>query len=534
MIKKFCLFLKKNKLIFLLLFFSFISSFIFLYKLTSLPPCLNADEVTNAYDAYSILKTGKDQYGNFLPLRFASFGDYKLPLLTYLAIPFIKIFDLNELAIRLVNLPFVFFYPIIIYFLIKEFFQKNIIALIGSFLISINLGLFLIARQAHEGYLTTFFLTFTCLFFIKFIKTKKSLHFYIFSFFILISLFGYHFSRLWLGFYFLIIIFLIIKKQINFKYLLIIILTSSLFLITDYLYKPTRINNLLFFKNIGFILKIEELKNEDQFPFIYNKFTIGANQILNSYLQYLSPNFLVINGDANHRFGYPEMGPITITEYIFIFFGLYFLFKNKEKWRYFILGLLLFSPISGSLTWADNSITRTLFIFVPINIIVSYGFYQIIKNKYLFILTVLSFFYFSFYNWNFYFFHYPKRTTVIRSWQCGYKEMVDYVKNNYQKFDKFYITKKNGQPYIYLLFYLKYPPEKYQKVAKLSSPDEYGFNQVNEFDKFYFELYPIDDNKNVSLIGYPDDFLNEDKRNFKEIKVNTETIFLIKEILNKK
>ena len=90
------------------------------------PPALNADEVTNAYDAYSILKTGKDQYGNFMPLRFKSFGDYKLPLLTYLAIPFIKIFGLTETGIRMVNFPFVLFFPIvfnlllIIYLLIQK------------------------------------------------------------------------------------------------------------------------------------------------------------------------------------------------------------------------------------------------------------------------------------------------------------------------------------------------------------------------------------------------------------------------------
>jgi len=82
-----------------LLIVSLLSVSLFLYKLTSSPPCLNADEATNAYDAYSILKTGKDQYGNFLPLRFKSFGDYKLPLLTYLAIPFIKVFGLNELLL---------------------------------------------------------------------------------------------------------------------------------------------------------------------------------------------------------------------------------------------------------------------------------------------------------------------------------------------------------------------------------------------------------------------------------------------------
>ena len=129
------------------------------------PPALNADEATNAYDAYSILKTGKDQYGNFLPLRFKSFGDYKLPLLTYLAVPFIKIFGLTETGIRMVNFPFVFFFPIIIFLLTQELFNKKRVSLLAAFLSAFAPGLQLLGRQAHEGYLTVFFSYINCLFF---------------------------------------------------------------------------------------------------------------------------------------------------------------------------------------------------------------------------------------------------------------------------------------------------------------------------------------------------------------------------------
>ena len=117
--------LKKYLTPILLILISLLSVTLFLYKLNVSPPALNADEATNAYDAYSILKTGKDQYGNFMPLRFKSFGDYKLPLLTYLAVPFIKIFGLTETGIRMVNFPFVLLFPIIIFLLTQELFNKK-------------------------------------------------------------------------------------------------------------------------------------------------------------------------------------------------------------------------------------------------------------------------------------------------------------------------------------------------------------------------------------------------------------------------
>jgi len=516
----------------LLIIISLLSVGLFLYHLTISPPSLNADEATNAYDAYSILKTGKDQYGTFLPLRFKSFGDYKLPLLTYLAIPFIKIFGLNELAIRLVNLPFVFFFPIIVYLLANELFGKKLISLTASFLAAFSPGLQLLGRQAHEGYLTAFFMTTTFYFFIKFIKNKKINFFLLFNLFFLISLFGYHSARVWIGFFFLIIIYFIYKKIFPLKNLVIFLGFISIFLITDYFYKPTRVANLLIFNNQGFTSKMKELQNESKYPFLYNKLTVGVTEILNHYLVYFSPQFLVIEGDKNYRFGFPGVSPITYLEYIFIFVGLYYLFKNKEKFRHLILLSFLFSPLSGSLTWADQSITRTIFIFIPIFLISSYGVVNFFnkKNLSLSVILVTCYLIFLFYSWDFYLHHYPKRAIVLRSWQAGYKQLADYIKNNYHKFDRFYITKKNGQPYIFLLFYLQYPPEKYQKIALLSPPDEYGFGQVNGFDKFYFELWPITNKNRYAIIGYPDDFDLKNEKNLKEIKIQTETIFLIKEV----
>ena len=310
------------------------------------------------------------------------------------------------------------------------------------------------------------------------------------------------------------------------------ILVVFLFGITDIIYKPTRVSNLLFFNNSGFITKVSELQFEGGNRIFYNKLTIGLKDILFNNLKYFSPQFLIISGDGNPRFGYPGISPITIIEYIFIFIGLYYLFKNNEKWRYLILAMLLFAPVSGSLSWAGESINRTVFIFIPILIISSYGIINFLNKKSLFSYLILTTLYLIlvFYSWDFYLNHYPKRAIALRSWQAGYKELADYVKTNYNNYDKFYITKKNGQPYIFLLFYLQYPPEKYQQIAKLSPPDEYGFGQVDSFEKFIFSINSDIKTKKTVLIGYPDDFPKEDKPTLKKIKIANETIFLIKEI----
>src|SRR3989337_3912399 len=80
------------------------SLFLHFYNINEIPPCINADEAAFGYNAYSILKTGKDEYGAFLPLRFKSFEDYKLPLYTYLSVPFVALFGLNDFSTRALNI----------------------------------------------------------------------------------------------------------------------------------------------------------------------------------------------------------------------------------------------------------------------------------------------------------------------------------------------------------------------------------------------------------------------------------------------
>src|SRR5690349_13060466 len=66
------------------------------------PPSLSWDEVSIGYNAYTILTTGMDEHGVKFPLAaFAAFGDYKPALPIYLTVPFVWVFGLSDLAVRL-------------------------------------------------------------------------------------------------------------------------------------------------------------------------------------------------------------------------------------------------------------------------------------------------------------------------------------------------------------------------------------------------------------------------------------------------
>ncbi|MEK7513906.1 MAG: hypothetical protein AAB580_03370, partial [Patescibacteria group bacterium] len=70
------------------------------YKLGQVPSGFVNDEAAIGYNAYSLLKTGKDEFNVSWPVIFRSFGEGKLPVYIYLTIPSVAVFGLNEFSVR--------------------------------------------------------------------------------------------------------------------------------------------------------------------------------------------------------------------------------------------------------------------------------------------------------------------------------------------------------------------------------------------------------------------------------------------------
>lgn len=68
-----------------------------------LPFGLNQDEASAGYDAWALLNYGIDRCGNHLPVLLESWGSGQNALMSYLAMPFIALFGLSEVSLRLVN-----------------------------------------------------------------------------------------------------------------------------------------------------------------------------------------------------------------------------------------------------------------------------------------------------------------------------------------------------------------------------------------------------------------------------------------------
>ena len=129
----------KQKYLILILLIGFLLRFL---GIGQVPPALNWDEVSHGYNAYSILKTGQDEWGVLLPTIFRAYGDYKLPVYIYLTVISQIILGVNELSTRLVSVLAGTFSVLFTYLLVKELFSENKdkerISLISALLMTIE------------------------------------------------------------------------------------------------------------------------------------------------------------------------------------------------------------------------------------------------------------------------------------------------------------------------------------------------------------------------------------------------------------
>jgi len=72
------------------------------------------------------------------------------------------------------------------------------------------------------------------------------------------------------------------------------------------------------------------------------------------------------------------------------------------------------------------------------------------------------------------------------AWQYGYKQMVGFVKENYDQYDQIIITKKYGEPHEFVLFYWPWSPQQYRNDPNLDRYFQTNWYWVDGFDKFRF------------------------------------------------
>jgi len=167
--------MKKEKILLFAFFSALVVGGIFRSLwLCQVPNGLNRDEMVMGYDAYSILMTGKDKWGEFLPFFFRGFDSYLPGIFPYSKVLWVWLLGPTDLAIRLTP----FFYGMLTllttYFLTRRIFKNKVIALWALFFLAIAPWHIFYSRFGNPNILVPFFHTLALLFFFKGLDENKT------------------------------------------------------------------------------------------------------------------------------------------------------------------------------------------------------------------------------------------------------------------------------------------------------------------------------------------------------------------------
>ena len=129
-------------------------------KFPEIPPGLNQDEAASAYEAYSLAETGCDRWGNKLPAYFPGWGSGQNVLLAYLTVPFIKITGPTIFSARIVSLLIGLLTLPLFYYSIRPLGQFP--ALLGLVILAFCPWHLMLSRWALESNLLPFFMLLGC------------------------------------------------------------------------------------------------------------------------------------------------------------------------------------------------------------------------------------------------------------------------------------------------------------------------------------------------------------------------------------
>lgn len=365
-------------------------------ELGSISTGLHADEASQAYNAFSILKTGKDMYGKSFPILFRANGSYQPPVYTYLTIIPTIFFGNSVFTARFISAFFgvvlVFLtFMLLYYFGVGKKEERIKQGLFAALTLSIAPWAVHFSRLAVEGKLVV---SFIALGLITLLFSLKKKWFFVVSMFIFgLTTHVYYTERITSIIFVAIFLFLFREKfRKRKKEVVLGIFTFSLVLLPHlYIAKTGALTKRL--AQVGYSNGGVE---ESSF---FNKTTNFVGQFADHYLFYYSPKNLFF--DPGESLGRTASDLSVFFPWFFIFgiIGLAFLLeKTKSDLVKVIFVLLVVSPLPAGITGDLFYPLRVLTFLWVVTLLVSFGFYRawvLIKPSFIRVALLSGIFFYS-------------------------------------------------------------------------------------------------------------------------------------------
>ncbi len=511
--------------------------FLRFYQLGKNPSSLDWDEASLGYNAYSILKTGRDEYGTFLPAAIRSFGDYKPPLYVYITVPSVAVFGLTEFAVRLPSAVFGSLAVAMTYFLVSEIFaiyalkkdasdssrsKSEFIAFGAMFLLAISPWHLQFSRVAFEANVAlTLFIGGSWLFFRG---ITKGWFLMLSSILFSLSLYAYHSPRLVVPLLLVGFSILFWKQLIRqWKYSIIATIIGLLMMIplVNVLTGAgkARFSSVTVLTGPGTLDDSIRLLEQDRSrgdllgSITHNRRVVYTWLVAKGYLDHFNLDFLFLTGDGPGRHHAADMGMLYLIEAPFLLLGLLELIKKRQWWAAPFIWWFMVAPCASALTSGTPHAVRALLYLPTYQVFTAYGVYEMMmlfqkqSHPKLFIrFSVIGLFALNIvYYFHMYYIHTPSEHA--KEWQYGYRETIGEILKREDSVDKIIMTYAYDQPYIYVLFYGKVDPFWYQQHWGDASQRAF-----RAFGKYEFRSIDWERDKllhNTILVGTPGEIPQE-------------------------
>lgn len=502
-------------------------------NLGNLPNAYSPDELAQGYTAYSILKTGKDEWGsnNWLSLR--SFGDYKPPVQTLLMIPSIKIFGLTPFAVRFPNALLSIFTIVLTYLIADLLFKNKNISLISALFISISPWSLPMSRIALEANLVVFITSLATFLLLKSFKKQQIILFLLSIILFGVSLFTYHSAKIFTPLLLLVLIFSqkIYRQK---KFFIILISIFSLFFASNFYLnsqiKSDRTGDIAIFNPTDKWQYVSDSQYEITqngltrpiARIFYNKIIYLFETFTQSYFSYFSPQFLITQGAGETTYGMlPGFGVLGIVPGIGFLLAL-ILIIQKKRLAYFNSLILLFiiiliPPSIAAIAKGQYSANRVSLMMPFLQIISAVGlvsFIETVPIKLKQLLYLITFGLFSFFSLVFlerYFFQ--GNQILSKGMLYGHKEANQIIQK--LSVDQIIYSRKLSEPQAYVAFFNQINPKTTQsgstdwleyETNKLSFLDQLGEYRLGNFIFREINIPSDSQLRNTLIVGRPEEF----------------------------
>lgn len=509
----------KNAKIYLLVIL-IIASFLRLYKLSEVPVSLFGDELDVGYHAYSILKTGRDYSGNFLPLHFQSLAEWRTPLYLYSSVPTVGIFGITPLGVRLPASLFGILSVFAFYLLLKQMLssidnkQSELISLCATFVLAINPWHIQYSRAAFEVTQLLAFLLFGLLFFLKGLHKNHKLFPLSIALLVLTPLI-YSTAKLFTLLFLFVLGVVYIKDLLRLPVQVLVVTAVVGFICglptvyaTIYSGGAQRFNYISVFSDPTIEPEVGTARLQDALVrgelvsgltpsfedrLYHNKVVFWLDRISTNYLTSFSTDFLFNEGDPNLRHSIKGIGQFYKIEFITLIIGLVFIFREKlgKKEKILLILWILLAVIPASITRdGGNHATRLIVLLPPLAFLIGYGMTKLFTadnklSRYLFSMVYVAILslQFVFYQHSFWM-HNPWDSE--RWWHSGWKESIQTIKQIEKDYDSIYISMTGEPAFIFFAGHYQYDPQKWHDGYPMKSASSLGFGEHSYIDKYHF------------------------------------------------